>query len=99
MVIGTDLPDPSSEPDLNELLKTYQIHCHSKTCRKYRNEKSRFHFGKFFTSRTIIAQPLPDSLSVDKKNEIMQNRKQLLKKVKQYIDTELNPSKKNFMIT
>ena len=26
----------------------------------------------------------------------MQNRKQLLKKVKQYIDTELNPSKKNF---
>ena len=26
----------------------------------------------------------------------MQNRKQLLKKVKQYIDTELNPSKKIF---
>ena len=25
----------------------------------------------------------------------MQNRKQLLKKVKQYIDTELNPSQKN----
>ena len=75
MVIGTDLPDPSSEPDLNELLKTYQIHCHSKTCRKYRNEKSRFHFGKFFTSRTIIAQPLPDSLPVHSKNEIMQNKK------------------------
>ena len=26
----------------------------------------------------------------------MQNRKQLLKKFKQYIDTELNPSKKKF---
>ena len=97
MIIHTDLPDPSSEPDLHELVKTYQIHRHSKTCRKYRNEKCRFHFGKFFTSRTIIAQPLPDSLSVDKKNEIMQNRKQLLKKVKQYIDTELNPSKKFFL--
>ena len=94
-IIRTDLPDPTSEPDLHELVKTYQIHRHSKTCHKYRNEKCRFHFGKFFTSRTIIAQPLPDSLSVDKKNEIMQNRKQLLKKVKQYIDTELNPSKKN----
>ena len=98
-IIRTDLPDPTSEPDLHELVKTYQIHRHSKTCHKYRNEKCRFHFGKFFTSRTIIAQPLPDSLSVDKKNEIMQNRKQLLKKVKQYINTELNPSKKNFMIT
>ena len=29
MVIRTDLPDPSSEPDLHELAKTYQIHCHS----------------------------------------------------------------------
>ena len=94
MVIRTDLPDPYSEPDLYELVKTYQIHRHSKTCRKYRNEKCGFHFGKFFTSRTIIAQLLSDSLSVDKKNEIMQNRKQLLKKVKQYIDTKLNPSKK-----
>ena len=79
MVIRTDLPDASSEPDLHELVKTCQIHRHSKTCRKYRNEKCRFHFGKFFISRTIIAQSLPDALSVDK----------------QYIDTELNPSKKN----
>ena len=29
MVIRTDLPDPSSELDLHELAKTYQIHCHS----------------------------------------------------------------------
>ena len=50
----------------------------TQTCRKHRNGKCRFHFGKFFTSRTIIAQPLPDSLSVDKKNEIIQNRKELL---------------------
>ena len=55
MVIRTDLPDPSSEPDLHEFVKTYQIHRHSKTCRKYRNEKCTLHFGKFFTSRTIIA--------------------------------------------
>ena len=94
--ISTDLPDPRSEPDLFELVKTYQIDRHSKTCRKYRNENCRFHFGKFFTYRTIIAQPLLDSLSVDEKNEIMGNRKVLEKKIRQYIDTELNPSKKNF---
>ena len=92
-VISNDLPDPCSEPDLFELVKTYQIRRHSKTWRKYRNEKCRFHFRKFFTNRTIIAQPLSDSLSVDEKNEIMENRKLLLKKVRQYIDTELNPSK------
>ena len=99
MVIRTDFPDPSSEPDLHELTETYQIYRHSKTCSNYQNEKWRFHFGKFFTIRTTIAQPMPDFLSVDKKNEIMQNRIQLLKKVKQYTDTELNPSKKIFIVT
>ena len=33
-------------------------------------------------------------LSVHEKNVIMENRKLLLKKVRQHIDTELNPSKK-----
>ena len=75
-------------------MKIYKFHRYSKTCRKYRSEYCRFHLGKFFTNRTIIAQPFSDSLSVDEKNEIMGSRKLLLKKVKQYIDTELNPSKK-----
>ena len=63
---------------------------------KYKNENCKFHFGKFFTDRTIIAQPLSDSLSVDEKNEITQNWKLLLKKVREYIDTESNPSQKTF---
>ena len=85
--VRTDLPDPCSDPDLFELVKTYQIHRHSRTYRKYRNEKCRFHFGKFFTNRAIIAQPLSDSPSVGERNEIMENWKLLLKKVRQYIDT------------
>ena len=39
---------------------------------------------------------MSDSLSVDEKNEIMENRKLLLKKCRQYIDAEFNPSKKKF---
>ena len=74
-------------------MKIYKFHRYSKTCRKYRSEYCRFHLGKFFTNRTITAQPFSDSLSADEKNEIMGSRKLLLKKVKQYIDTELNPSK------
>ena len=75
-------------------MKIYKFHRYSKTCRKYRSEYCRFHLGKFFTNRTITAQPFSDSLSADEKNEITGSRKLLLKKVKQYIDTELNPSKK-----
>ena len=41
-VIRSDLPDPNNEPALFELVKTYQIHRHSKICRKYRNEKLGF---------------------------------------------------------
>ena len=96
-VIRSDLPDPNNEPALFELVKTYQIHRHSKTCRKYRNEKCIFHFGKFFTNKTIIAQPLADSVPPDVKLQKMQQRNNILKKVKNYIDNELNLTKKNFL--
>ena len=97
IVIRSDLPDPNNDPALLELVKTYQIHCHSKTCRKYRNEKCRFRFGKFFTNKTIIAQPLAGSVPLDVELQKMQQRNNIFKKVKDYIDNELNPSKKNFL--
>ena len=64
-VIRSDILDPNNKPALFELVKTYQIYRHSKTCHKYRNEKCRFCFGKFFTNKTIIAQPLADSVPPD----------------------------------
>ena len=93
----SDLPDSINEPILFKLVKTCQIHHDSKTCRKYRNEKCRFHFGKFFRTRTIIAQPLEDSVPEDNKRTKIQYRNTILKKVKNCIDNELNPSKKNFL--
>ena len=50
-----------------------------------------------FTTRTIIAQPLEDSVPEDIKRAKIQYRNTILKKVKNYIDNELNPSKKNFL--
>ena len=88
-IVRSDL----NKPILFELAKTYQIHHHSKNCKKYRNEQCRFHFGEFFTTRTIIAQPLEDSILED----IKRYRNTILKKVKNYIENELNPSKKNFL--
>ena len=95
--VRSDLPDAINEPMFFELVKTYQIHYHSKTCRKYRNRKCRFHFRKFFTTRTIIAQTLEDSVPEDIKHAKMQCRNTILKKVKDYINNELNTSKKNFL--
>ena len=105
-VIRSDLPDPNklniskkieNEPALFELVKTYKIHRHSKTCCKNRNEKCRFRFGKFFTNKTTIAQSLADSVPTDVKLQKMQQRNSILKKVKNYIDNELNSSKKKFL--
>ena len=64
-VITSDLPDPNTEPAFPELVNTYQIHRHSKTCRKFRNEKCRFRLGKFLTNKIIIAQQLGDSVLPD----------------------------------
>ena len=36
-VVRADLPDPSTEPKLYELVANYQIHSHSNSCRKYKN--------------------------------------------------------------
>ena len=51
----------------------------------------------FFATGTIIAHPLEDSVSEDIKRAKMQYRNTILKKVKNYIDNELNPAKKNFL--
>ena len=91
-IIRTDTPNSVSEKKLFELVKTFQVH----TCRKYRNDKCRFNFGKFFTGRTIVAEPLPKDVPEEIKNQVLKNCSDLLSKVKRYIDTELNPSKKNF---
>ena len=60
--ISAYLPDPLQFPDLYNLVKTYQTHTHSKTCRKYKNLECGFNFGHFFTGKTIIAKPLTDDM-------------------------------------
>ena len=34
----------------------HQIHRNSETCQKHSNEKCRFHYGRYFTDSTIIAE-------------------------------------------
>ena len=92
--INDQLPDPLNDPELFELVKTYQVHAHSRTCWKYNNE-CRFSYGQFFTEKTILVKPLVSELNNDEKQEVLAWRKTLLKKVKNYIDENLNPAKVN----
>ena len=94
--VQASLPDEQNDPQLHELVKTYQKHSHSKTCRKYKNVRCRFNFGQFFTNRTIVAEPLSDEINDDVKTSILDKRKEMLTLVKEKIDDQLNPSKPNY---
>ena len=94
-----NLPSEKDEPELHHLVKTYQRHNHSKTCRKYKNIPCRFNFGQFFTKETIVAEPLDENTNEETKSNILSRRKEILTKVKQKIDEVLNSSKENYDAT
>ena len=70
-IVKTFVPDIHENPEILDLVTIYQVHSHSKSCQKYNNEKCRYHFGKFFTGRTIISLPLPNHLPDTVKNIIL----------------------------
>ena len=90
------LPDKDTNPELFELVKKYQTHSHSKTCRKYKNIACRFNFGQFFTDRTIVSEPLPVDMDEEIKSSTLDRCKEILSLVKQKIDEVLNPSKPDY---
>ena len=63
------------KPELHELVKLHQLHRHSKTCRKYKNEAFRFKFGKFFSKEKLVAKPLPENLAEEVKMLVLSKRK------------------------
>ena len=77
--------------------KTFQIHCHSQPCPKYKNSKCRFTFGRFFTDKTIISIPLQHTLNQVDKFGILSKRNNILGQVKKYIDNNnLDPNSRSF---
>ena len=96
-IIKVQLPDKDSEPELYEMVKTYQIHSHSKSCRKYKNIACRYSFGRFFSVKTIIAEPLPNEMTEKEKSAVLFKRNRLLGRVQIYIDVYLDPRKVNIL--
>ena len=90
------IPNRETDPQLHELVQTYQNHNHSKTCRKYKNVPCRFNFGQLFTKRTIVAEPLSDNIPEEVKSNTLTRRKEILHLVKEKIDNALNPNKPDY---
>ena len=66
-VINAQLSDHLEDPELFKLVKTDQVHSHSRTYWKYDKNECRFPYGLNFTEKTIIAKSLDFKLSNDEK--------------------------------
>ena len=96
-IVKAFVPNEVTDPELFQLVTTYQVPSHSSSCCKYKSAKCRYHFGKFFTENTIVAPPLPSDISDEIKNSILSERERILLKVKEYIDKNLDPKKRNIL--
>ena len=95
-IVKAIVPNEVKDPEIFQLVTTYQVHSHSRSCRKYKKGKSRYHFGKLFTENIIVASSLPSDLSDEMKNSILSEREKMLSKVKEYIDKNLDPKKTKY---
>ena len=77
--INAQLPNHLNDPELFEVVKTYQVHAHSRTCWKYSKNECRFSYGRYFTEKIIIAKPLDSKSSNGEKHEILTWRNTLLR--------------------
>ena len=81
-VLYVHLPSEEEDSHLYHLVKTVQMHCDSKTCRKYKNIACHFKFGSFFREEAIAAKPVQSTSSQVEKFEILNKRSKILFKVK-----------------
>ena len=92
--INPQLPNYLNNPEIFELVKTYQVHAHSRTCWKYNKDECRFFYGRYFTEK-IIVKPFDSKFSNDEKQKILTWRNSLLRQVSRFIDNNLNPARVN----
>lgn len=89
-VLCGNLLSEQEESYLYQVVKTVQIHGHSKTCRKNKNTKNHN------TDKTIIAIPLQNILRQVEKCKIVNKRTNILGKLSKYIDSYIDPNSTNF---
>ena len=64
--INAQLPDQLSDPELFELIKTYQVHTHSRTCWKYNKNDAASSMTVILLRRQLLQNRLILSLAMRK---------------------------------
>ena len=91
-----NLPNKENDCEFHYLVKMYQKHTHSRSCKKYKKIPCRFNFGQFFTNETVVSKPLADDMSDEKKLLVLKKRNEILSCVKEKINEKLDPSKPDY---
>ncbi|XP_069125440.1 uncharacterized protein [Argopecten irradians] len=67
--ISCEIPDKEVDPILHELVKSRQIHHHTRTCKKKKGSSCRFSFPRPPSTSTLIARPPEGELAGQQKKE------------------------------
>ena len=81
--INAQLPDHSKDPELPELVKTYQLQAHSRTWWKYNKNEYRFSYDSYFMihmfSQNIHSRITCSNVTNYEKQEVLTWRDTLIK--------------------
>ena len=91
-----NLQNRENDSKFHDLVKMYQKHTHSRSCKKYKNIPCRFNFGQFFTNETVVSKPLADDIPDAQKVLVLKKRNEILCSVKEKINEKLDPSKPDY---
>ena len=80
--INAQLSDHLNDLQLFQLVKIYQVDANSRTCWRCNKNECRVSYGRYFTEKTIIAQPLDFRFSNDEKQQVATWGYTLLRQVK-----------------
>ena len=58
-IVKTFAPNEVTDPELFQLVTTYQVHSHSRFCPKYKKGKCRYHFGKISMKTQLLLPHSP----------------------------------------
>lgn len=65
------LSDHLDDPEISELVKTFQVHIYSRTCWKYINNEFSLSFNLHLPEKTTITKPIGSKLRIDKKEDVL----------------------------
>ena len=77
----------TKDDDLNEIVKEVQVHHHTKSCRRGKQNYCRFGYPKPPSNKTLIAMPLPEDMDKEEKRKKLELYREIMTKVKKALES------------